>query len=40
MSKAVAAAIDPFEKMGQQIGKLGMSLPKYIPLPVPGGSIK
>ena len=40
VSKAVAAAIDPFEKMGQQIGKLGMSLPKYIPLPVPGGSIK
>jgi hypothetical protein len=39
VSKAVKAAIDPFEKMGQKIGELGMSLPKYTPLPLPGGSV-
>lgn len=33
VSKAVKAAIDPFEQMGKKIGELGMSLPKYMPLP-------
>lgn len=39
VSKAVNAAVQPFEDMGKKIGALGMSLPKYMPLPVPGGSI-
>jgi hypothetical protein len=40
VSKAVKAAVDPFEKMGQKIGQLGMSLPKYAPIlpPSMGGS--
>ena len=36
VSKAVKAAVEPFEQMGKNIGKLGMSLPKYAPLPLPG----
>ncbi len=39
MSKAAGKAIEPFEAMGKKIGDLGMSLPKYTPLPIPGGSI-
>lgn len=39
VSKAVAAVVDPFEKMGKNIADLGMKLPKYTPLPIPGGSI-
>lgn len=40
ISKAVSAVVDPFEKMGKNIGDLGMKLPKYMPLPIPGGSIQ
>lgn len=39
ISKAVKAAVEPFEKIGQQVGGLAKSLPKYTPLPIPGGSI-
>lgn len=39
VSKAVDAAVQPFENMGKKIGELGMSLPKYTPLPLPGGSV-
>ncbi len=37
VSKAAGKAIEPFENMGNQIGKLGMSLPKYVPIPGTGG---
>ncbi len=37
MSKTVSAAITPFENMGKKIGELGMSLPKYAPIPGTGG---
>ncbi len=37
VSKAAGKAIEPFENMGNQIGKLGMSLPKYAPIPWTGG---
>lgn len=40
MSKAVEAAIDPFEKMGKKIGDMGMALPKYTPIPGIGLSAK
>lgn len=36
VSKIVNAAAKPFEDMGNSIWKLGASLPKYMPLPVPG----
>lgn len=36
VSKAVKAAVSPFEELGGKIGKLGMSLPKYAPI-LPGG---
>jgi hypothetical protein len=39
VSKAVAGAIEPFEKIGSQVGNLAKSLPKYTPLPIPGGSV-
>jgi hypothetical protein len=39
VSKAVAGALEPFEKIGSQVGNLAKSLPKYTPLPIPGGSI-
>lgn len=39
VSKAVKFAVDPFEKIGQQVGSMAKSLPKYTPLPIPGGSI-
>ncbi len=39
ISKAVAGAIEPFEKIGSQVGNLAKSLPKYTPLPIPGGSL-
>jgi hypothetical protein len=39
VSKAVAGAIEPFEKIGSQVGNLAKSLPKYTPLPIPGGSL-
>ncbi len=37
VNKAAGKAIEPFENMGNQIGKLGMSLPKYAPIPGTGG---
>ena len=37
VSKTVSAAITPFENMGKKIGELGMSLPKYAPIPGTGG---
>lgn len=39
ISKAVSAAVEPFEELWKSVGKLGASLPKYAPLPIPGGSI-
>ena len=36
VSKAVKAAVSPFEELGNKIGKFGMSLPKYAPI-LPGG---
>lgn len=39
VSKAVKAVAQPFEEMGNKIGGLAKSLPKYAPLPLPGGSI-
>ena len=39
VSKAVSMAVEPFEKIGKQVGSLASSLPKYTPLPIPGGSI-
>lgn len=36
VSKAVKAAVSPFEELGSKIGKFGMSLPKYAPI-LPGG---
>lgn len=35
VSKAVSAAVKPFEEIGKKIA----SLPKYAPLPIPGGSL-
>lgn len=40
MSNAVKAAIDPFQKMGEKIGNMGMALPKYTPIPGIGLSAK
>lgn len=37
VSKAAWKAIEPFENMGRKIGELGMSLPKYAPIPGTGG---
>ncbi len=39
VSKAVKMAVEPFEKIGSQVGSLAKSIPKYTPLPLPGGSI-
>lgn len=39
VSKAVKAAVQPFESIGSQVGKMAMKLPQYTPLPIPGGSI-
>ncbi len=39
VSKVVGAAAKPFEDMGIKIGQLWASLPKYIPLPIPGWSM-
>lgn len=39
VSKAVKLAVEPFEKIGSQVGSLAKSIPKYTPLPLPGGSI-
>lgn len=39
VSKAVEAAVKPFEDMGNKVGSMAASLPKYAPLPLPGGSI-
>ena len=38
-SKAVGKAIEPFENMGKKVWELWASLPKYTPLPIPGGSV-
>lgn len=39
MNKIIWAVLDPFENFGKEIWKLGTSLPKYAPLPIPGGNI-
>lgn len=39
VSKIVDVAVKPFEDMGKKIGGLAASLPKYTPLPLPGGSL-
>ncbi len=39
VSKVVGAAAQPFEDMGKKIGTLWASLPKYMPLPIPGWSM-
>ena len=39
-SKVTKAAIEPFENAGKSIGKLGSSLPKYVPIPGTGVSAK
>ena len=33
VSKAVAMAVEPFEKIGNQVGSLAKSIPKYTPIP-------
>ena len=33
VSKAVKMAVEPFEKIGQQVGSLAKSIPKYTPIP-------
>ena len=33
VSKAVSMAVEPFEKIGQQVGSLAKSIPKYTPIP-------
>lgn len=38
-SKAVAWAIKPFEDLWASVWRLGASLPKYAPLPIPGWSL-
>ena len=37
MSKVVGKAIQPFEDMGNKVGSLAMSMPKYTPIPGLGG---
>lgn len=37
VSKAVEAAIKPFEDMGNKVGNMAMSAPKYVPIPGTGG---
>ncbi len=37
VSKAASAAMEPFEKMGKQIGSLGAGAYKYVPIPGTGG---
>lgn len=37
VSKAAGAAMEPFENMGKQIGKLGAGAYKYVPIPGTGG---
>lgn len=39
VSKAVEVAVQPFEDLGKKIGWMAASIPKYTPLPIPGGSI-
>ena len=33
VSKAVKMAVEPFEKIGSQVGNLAKSIPKYTPIP-------
>lgn len=33
VSKAVSAAVSPFEAIGSKIGKLATNMPQYMPLP-------
>ena len=33
VSKAVSMAVEPFEKIGKQVGSLASSIPKYTPIP-------
>ncbi len=40
VSKAAGKAIEPFEQMGNKLGSLGASLPKYAPIPGLGVSMK
>lgn len=39
VNKAVWKAMEPFDAMGKKVGWLAASIPKYTPLPIPGGSI-
>lgn len=39
VNKTVSMAFEPFEKIGSQVGSLAKSIPKYVPIPLPGGSI-
>jgi len=39
VSKAVSVAVQPFEDLGKKVGNMAASAPKYMPLPIPGGSI-
>ena len=39
VSKAVKMAVEPFEKIGQQVGSLAKSIPKYTPIPGLGMSM-
>lgn len=41
VSRAVSAAVWPFEAIGNKIGKLAAGMPQYVPLPgVMGGSVR
>ncbi len=39
VSKAVSMAVEPFEKIGKQVGSLASSIPKYTPIPGLGMSM-
>ncbi len=37
VSKVAAAAFAPFEQIGEKMGSLAASIPKYTPIPFTGG---
>lgn len=39
INKVVSAAAKPFEELGNKVWSMAASAPKYMPLPIPGGSI-
>lgn len=39
INKVVNAAAKPFEELGNKVWSMAASAPKYMPLPIPGGSI-